>query len=62
MVRRPLGTRQATAGADDRRTSPMICVQDISRDPRAPGVARRMVDDLDGILSPDVAQQARLLV
>jgi anti-sigma regulatory factor (Ser/Thr protein kinase) len=40
----------------------MICVQDISRDPRAPGVARRMVDELDGVLSPEVTDQARLLV
>jgi anti-sigma regulatory factor (Ser/Thr protein kinase) len=40
----------------------MIRVQDIPRDPRAPAVARHMVDDLYGAVAPVVADQARLLL
>jgi anti-sigma regulatory factor (Ser/Thr protein kinase) len=40
----------------------MLCVQDIPRDPRAPAVARRMVDELDGVIAPTAAEQARLLL
>jgi two-component sensor histidine kinase len=40
----------------------MICVKDIPRDPRAPAVARRMVDDLDGVLAPTRADEVRLLL
>ena len=40
----------------------MILAQDIPRDPRAPAIARRMVDDLDGVVDPRTAAQARLLL
>jgi anti-sigma regulatory factor (Ser/Thr protein kinase) len=40
----------------------MIRAQDIPRDPRAPSVARRMVDDLDGMVVPGAADHARLLL
>jgi two-component sensor histidine kinase len=40
----------------------MIQAQDIPRDPRAPSIARRMVDDLSGVLAPAAADHARLLL
>ncbi len=40
----------------------MIRALDIPRDARAPAIARRMMDDLDGVLSPRTADQARLLL
>jgi anti-sigma regulatory factor (Ser/Thr protein kinase) len=40
----------------------MLRAQDIPRDPRAPAVARRMVDDFDGVLVPEAVDQARLLI
>jgi anti-sigma regulatory factor (Ser/Thr protein kinase) len=40
----------------------MIRAQDIPRDPCAPLVARRLVDDLDGVLAPGAADRARLLL
>lgn len=40
----------------------MIRAQDIPRDALAPAVARRMVDDFDGVLAPAAADQARLLL
>jgi signal transduction histidine kinase len=40
----------------------MIRAQDIPRDARAPVIARRMVDDFDGVLTPAAAEQARLLL
>lgn len=40
----------------------MLRAQDIPRDPRAPAVARRMVDELDGVIPPDTADKARLLI
>jgi anti-sigma regulatory factor (Ser/Thr protein kinase) len=40
----------------------MIRALDIPRDPRAPALARRMVDDFDGVLTPQTADQARLLL
>jgi hypothetical protein len=38
----------------------VILAQDIPRDPRAPSVARRMVDDLGDVIDPACAEQARL--
>jgi signal transduction histidine kinase len=40
----------------------MIQAQDIPRDPRAPSLARRMVDDLGGMVVPAAADHARLLL
>jgi anti-sigma regulatory factor (Ser/Thr protein kinase) len=40
----------------------MILAQDIPRDPRAPTTARRLVDELDGVIDPTAAEQARLLL
>jgi anti-sigma regulatory factor (Ser/Thr protein kinase) len=40
----------------------LLLAQDIPRDPRAPAVARRMVDDLAGVITPETADQARLLL
>jgi anti-sigma regulatory factor (Ser/Thr protein kinase) len=40
----------------------MIRAQDIPRDPNAPAVARRMVDDLAAVVDPACAVQARLLL
>lgn len=40
----------------------MIRVQDIPRDPRAPAVARRIVDDLGDAVAPELAERARLLL
>lgn len=40
----------------------MIRAQDIPRDPAAPTIARRMVDELDGVVGPECAERARLLV
>jgi anti-sigma regulatory factor (Ser/Thr protein kinase) len=40
----------------------MIRAQDIPRDPAAPTIARRMVDELDGVVDPHRIEQARLLV
>jgi signal transduction histidine kinase len=40
----------------------MICVKDIPREPRAAATARRMIDELDGVLAPVSADQARLLL
>ena len=40
----------------------MILAQDIPRDPHAPAIARRMVDELGGVLDPQCAEQARLLL
>lgn len=40
----------------------MILAQDIPRDARAPALARRMVDELEGVLDPQCADQARLLL
>jgi len=40
----------------------MIRAQDIPRDARAPAIARRMVDDIAGVLDPLSADQARLLL
>lgn len=40
----------------------MIRAQDIPRDPHAPAVARRMVEDVAGVLDPRSAEHARLLL
>lgn len=41
----------------------MILARDIPRDTRAPAIARRMVDELDGtVVDPQCAEQARLLI
>jgi anti-sigma regulatory factor (Ser/Thr protein kinase) len=40
----------------------VIRAQDIPRDPAAPAIARRMVDELDGVVDADCAQRARLLI
>jgi anti-sigma regulatory factor (Ser/Thr protein kinase) len=40
----------------------MIRAQDLPRDARAPALARRMVDDFDGLVSSRTAEQARLLL
>jgi anti-sigma regulatory factor (Ser/Thr protein kinase) len=40
----------------------MIRAQDLPRDPHAPALARRMVDDLEGLVAPQSAEQARLLL
>jgi anti-sigma regulatory factor (Ser/Thr protein kinase) len=40
----------------------VIRALDIPRDPRAPSLARRMVDDLDGMVVPTAADHARLLL
>jgi anti-sigma regulatory factor (Ser/Thr protein kinase) len=40
----------------------VILAKDIPRDTRAPAVARRMVDELEGAVDPQCADQARLLL
>ena len=40
----------------------MILAKDIPRDPRAPALARRMVDELEGTVDPHCAEHARLLI
>jgi signal transduction histidine kinase len=40
----------------------MIRALDIPREARAPALARRMVDDFDGVLTPQAADEARLLL
>jgi signal transduction histidine kinase len=40
----------------------VILALDIPRDPRAPATARRMVDELDGVVGPRAAEQVRLLL
>src|SRR3954468_1550781 len=40
----------------------MLRAQDIPRDPQAPAVARRMVDDFAGLLPEQTVDQARLLI
>jgi anti-sigma regulatory factor (Ser/Thr protein kinase) len=40
----------------------VIRAQDIPRDASAPALARRMVDEFDGVVAPDTADQARLLL
>jgi anti-sigma regulatory factor (Ser/Thr protein kinase) len=40
----------------------MIRAQDIPRDARAPAIARRMVDDFDGVVAAQAVDQARLLL
>jgi anti-sigma regulatory factor (Ser/Thr protein kinase) len=40
----------------------VILAQDIPRDPRAPSIARLMVDDLGDAVDPDCAERARLLL
>jgi anti-sigma regulatory factor (Ser/Thr protein kinase) len=40
----------------------MIFAQHTPRDPRAPSLARRMVDELGGVLAPGAAEHARLLL
>jgi anti-sigma regulatory factor (Ser/Thr protein kinase) len=40
----------------------MIRALDIPRDAHAPAIARRMVDDFDGLVAPKTADQARLLL
>jgi anti-sigma regulatory factor (Ser/Thr protein kinase) len=40
----------------------VIRTQDIPRDPSAPAIARRMVDDVAGVVDPACADQARLLL
>jgi anti-sigma regulatory factor (Ser/Thr protein kinase) len=40
----------------------MIRSEDIPRDSRAPAVARHLVDELDGVIAPEIADPARLLL
>jgi anti-sigma regulatory factor (Ser/Thr protein kinase) len=40
----------------------MIRARDIPRDAHAPGIARGMVDDFEGLIGPEAADRARLLV
>lgn len=40
----------------------MILAKDIPRDPHAPAIARRMVDEFESALAAQRAEQARLLI